>query len=291
MHHIPVMQTQVVEGLQINPQGTYWDGTFGQGGHSALILEGLGPDGHIYGSDRDEAGREASARFSEEPRFRFLRGTLAEVLGELPAPLDGFLWDLGCSTGQLKQAERGFSFNEDGPLDMRMDTSQELTAADLVNGSSEKELADLIYKYGEERLSRRIAARVVVARREAPITTTAALAEICRRSYPRKHHRIHPATRTFQALRIAVNDELGQIETTLPLALERLAGGGRAVVISFHSLEDRIVKHTFRAFALAGGFRLITKKPLVADEGERQSNPASRSAKLRVIERFRGGDE
>jgi len=290
MQHIPVMSEQVIEGMQVKPRGTYWDGTFGQGGHSALILERLEAGGRLFGSDRDEAGQIAANRFGGDPRFSFLRGALAEVLDRLPGALDGFLWDLGCSTPQLKEAARGFSFNEDGPLDMRMDTSQRLTAADLVNGADERALADLIFRYGEERLSRRIAARIVAARREAPLATTAELAEICRRSYPRKYHRIHPATRTFQALRIAVNDELGQVETTLPRALDRLAEGGRAVVISFHSLEDRIVKHTFRALAKAGGYQLITKKPLIATEAEREANPASRSAKLRVLERTRGGD-
>lgn len=186
---------------------------------------------------------------------------------------------------QLKEGERGFSFAENGPLDMRMDVRQKLTAYQVVNQYEETRLADLIYHYGEERFSRRIAARVVSQRRRAPIEDTKTLADICRGVYPRRHHRIDPATRTFQALRIAVNDELGQLERTLPRALARLRQGGRGVVISFHSLEDRIVKHGFREHSRGGSYRLITKKPLVPDEDERRANPASRSAKLRIIAR------
>jgi len=286
MKHIPVLMNQVMEGLRVLPSGVYWDGTYGNGGHSAAIMERLDESGRLFASDRDALAREfAQRRFGPDPRFTFVFGSLEEAIGQVPDSLSGWLWDLGVSTDQLVTPERGFSFRQDGPLDMRMDTSQPRSAADLVAELPEKELADLIYQYGEERFSRRIAARIVARRKESRIETTSDLAEICRSVYPRKRHRIDPATRTFQALRIAVNDELGQLERTLPVALEKLAPGGRAVVISFHSLEDRIVKHCFRGLGREGGFRVITKRPLVADETECAANPAARSAKLRVIER------
>ncbi len=282
--HIPVMIGEVLEGLAIRGDGIYWDGTFGQGGHAAQILKSLSAKGKLYASDHDAAAEASAERFSEDHRVHFLKGSLSEAVVWVPQ-LSGFLWDLGCSTPQLKDPERGFSFQNYGPLDMRMDRTQPRTAADIVNETREKELADLIYKYGEERFSRRIAARIVARRKEAPILDTAALAGICRSVYPRRYHRIDPATRTFQALRIIVNDELGQLESTLPQALNKLEPGGRAVLISFHSLEDRIVKHCFRDHARTGDYRILTKKPLVAGEDEARENPASRSAKLRVLER------
>jgi len=287
MEHVPVMAKETLEGLVIRPSGFYWDGTFGRGGHSRLILQQLDEEGRLLASDRDEAAEREAAHLTD-PRFRFVRGSLEEVLETITEPLTGFFWDLGTSTPQLREAERGFSFSENGPLDMRMDRRFPPTAADLVNDTPEHELADLIYNYGEERLSRRIARRIVAMRAKHPIEDTATLAEICRASYPRKrHHRIDPATRTFQALRIAVNDELGQLERTLPRALEHLAPGGRATVISFHSLEDRIVKHCFRDHA-SRGYKILTKKPLTPSDGERYENPASRSAKLRVLAREEG---
>lgn len=286
MKHIPVLMEQVLWGLQVKAQGTYWDGTFGNGGHSAAILAALGPEGRLFASDRDALAQAfAEKRFGEEGRFTFLAGSLEDVIDRIPNGLSGLLWDLGVSTDQLVTADRGFSFRLDGPLDMRMDAEQPLSAATLVNETPEKELADLIYKYGEERFSRRIAARIVDLRKQGPIETTGALAEVCRRVYPKKRHRIDPATRTFQALRIVVNDELGQLERTLPLAVDKLAPGGRAVVISFHSLEDRIVKHFFRGLQREGQYEVLTKRPLIADEAEAQANPAARSAKLRVIQR------
>lgn len=285
LEHVPVMPQQSLEGLSLQADGLYWDGTFGRGGHSRMILERLGPSGRLIASDRDAAA-EAEAGTIVDPRFSFRRGTIEEVLADLPDQLTGFFWDLGTSMPQLRDAQRGFSFAENGPLDMRMDQSQELTAADLVNQTQEEALADLIYQYGEERFSRRLASRIVARRREAPIEDTQTLAEICRKVYPfKRNHRIDPATRTFQALRIVVNDELGQLERCLEPALNRLVPGGRAVIISFHSLEDRIVKHTFRGLAKGGFGTVLTKKPLVADDTERAANPASRSAKLRVIER------
>jgi len=290
MEHTPVMMKQAIDGLGVRPDGVYWDGTFGRGGHSARILELLDARGALFASDRDDAALTAAQAppFAGDSRFRFFKNTLEDAVHRVPDGLAGFLWDLGCSTPQLRDAERGFSFKEAGPLDMRMDRDQETTAADLVNDLDETELANLIYRYGEERLSRRIAARVAVRRREARIEDTATLADICRAAYPRRRHRIDPATRTFQALRIAVNDELGQVERTLPTALAKLSAGGRGVVISFHSLEDRIVKHCFRNHAQAGGFRVLTKKPLIPDEAEAAANPAARSAKLRVLQKEEG---
>jgi 16S rRNA (cytosine1402-N4)-methyltransferase len=295
--HIPVMMQEVLEGLGLQGvsddawrrDGIFWDGTFGQGGHSAAILERLSEQGRLFSTDRDGVAEQfAKDKLADESRFTFIRAALSEAVDRVPDGLTGVLWDLGVSTTQLKDAERGFSFQEAAPLDMRMDHRQPTTAADLVNSMEEKPLADLIYKYGEERFSRRIAARIVAKRKEAPIEDTLTLAELCKFSYPRKHHRIHPATRTFQALRIVVNDELGEIEDTLPKMLEKLAPGGRAVIIAFHSLEDRIVKHLFRDLAKTGDYKLITKKPLVPGDEEIAENPASRSSKLRIIERAIG---
>jgi len=283
--HIPVMVREVFEGLCVRKDGIYWDGTFGRGGHSEKVLSLLSDCGALFASDRDVEASVSAKRFEADSRFTFFSASMTEALTLIPDKLDGFLLDLGVSTPQLKTAERGFSFTDDGPLDMRMDQTQSVKASDLVNGMNEKELADLIFKYGEERLSRRIAHGVVEHRQDAPIMTTAALEEICFKAYPRKrHHRIHPATRTFQALRIAVNNELEQIEKTLPIVLEKLKPGGRGVVMSFHSLEDRIVKHTFRDLSKSGGYQVITKKPLRPSEEEVRDNPASRSTKLRVIE-------
>ncbi|CAM2065987.1 16S rRNA (cytosine(1402)-N(4))-methyltransferase RsmH [Sulfidibacter corallicola] len=289
--HIPVLMEEVLEGLAVRPDGTYWDGTFGGGGHSGRVLAQLGPDGRLHGSDRDDVAEARAGAFASDSRFSFHRGAIEDVIDLIPNGLAGFLWDLGTSMMQLKEADRGFSFKEDGPLDMRMDRRQETTAADLVNNLPEGELADLIYMYGEERLSRRIARQIVAARQEHPIETTGALAELCRRAYPKRYHRIDPATRTFQALRIAINNELDMLRHQLPRAAAKLAEGGRAVIISFHSLEDRIVKHTFRELSETGEFAVLTKKPRVAAEEESRLNPASRSAKLRVLERCIPGSE
>ena len=284
--HIPVMLHEALDGLALRSDGLYWDGTFGRGGHTSAILERLGEQGRVIGSDRDTAAAETAAGLTDT-RFSFRRGSLEDVMVQMETGLAGLLWDLGCSTPQLKDPSRGFSFSENGPLDMRMDQSQEQSAATLVNETPEKELADLIFLYGEERFSRRIASRIVTARQQEPILDTHTLAEICKTVYPKRHyHRIHPATRTFQALRIAVNDELGQLERNLAKALALLAENGRAVIISFHSLEDRIVKHTFRGLAKEGSYEVITKRPLVPGDDEVKRNPASRSAKMRIIERI-----
>lgn len=273
-----------MEHLAVKPEGVYWDGTFGGGGHTRALLERLSAGGRVYASDWDAEAADRADALRGDPRFVFVRESLEGALAQVPRRLDGFIWDLGLSMFQIKTADRGFSFQVTGPLDMRMDHRMKTTAADLVNQMEEGKLADLIYRFGEERLSRRIARLIVTERRHRRIEDTAQLAEICRRAYPRKRHRIDPATRTFQALRVAVNDELGQLERCLPGAVTRLVPGGRGVVISFQSQEDRIVKHGFRSLAQGGGFTVVTKRPLVAGSEERDANPAARSAKFRVIE-------
>ena len=289
LEHIPVMMSEVMDGLNIRPGGTYWDGTFGRGGHSRSILDALQGSGGLISSDRDGDAEAVAKNMVGREGFQFIRGPISAVVDQVPDGLAGFLLDLGCATPQLKDAQRGFSFSENGPLDMRMDLGQTKTAAHLVNQMEETELANLIYQYGEERLSRRIARTIVTRRKSEPINDTQTLAAICAGCYPRRYHRIHPATRTFQALRIAVNDELGELEQSLPKALDKLGPHGRGVVISFHSLEDRIVKHGFKNLAKEGGFAIITKRPLRPTEEETAANPASRSAKLRIIEKRQGG--
>ena len=279
--------------MQPHAGGRYIDGTLGGGGHAAAVLERSSPDGELLGIDADPAALAAAAerlqRFGD--RVRLAHGNFG-TLGAIAAQagwerVDGILLDLGVSSYQLDTAERGFSFQADGPLDMRLDPTKGETAADLVNQAPETELADLIFQYGEERASRRIARFLVEARRRQPITTTAQLAAIVARALGGRHGKIHPATRTFQALRIAVNGELDNLERGLEQAVELLQPGGRLAVIAFHSLEDRIVKHFFRAEAHAEPARLaiLTKKPIEADEAEARSNPRSRSAKLRIAER------
>ena len=282
----------------------FLDGTLGAGGHAASLLQAL-PQARLLGVDRDPSALElARARLSEAgvlERARLEHATYAVAPAlleriELP-PLAGALLDLGISSMQVDQAERGFAFRYDGPLDMRMDpTSEGPTAADLIAELPETELADLIYQLGEERRSRRIARAIVEERKRAPIRRTGELADLIERVVPRGRPRrtkrgrpkrgIHPATRTFQALRLAVNDELGQLDRALPALWERLAVGGRLAVISFHSLEDRRVKHFFRAEKQAKRARVLTKKPLTAADEELALNPRSRSAKLRVAERL-----
>ncbi len=304
--HVPVLLDEVIQGLAVRPGGRYIDGTLGGGGHTAALLEHSAPDGRVLGLDADPA---AIRRVQERLREAIQAGRLVvvqspfEKLGQVARsqgfhPVDGVLLDLGLSSFQLGAAERGFAFSEEGPLDMRFDPAQEISAADIVNRWSEKDLADLIYRYGEERRSRRIA-RAIVAHR--PLHTTQELARVIEQAVGgRRGERIHPATRTFQALRIAVNDELGQLERVLPQILDLLKPGGRVAVISFHSLEDRIVKQWMRQEAQAytpdpthptGGrsrtprLRLLTRRPIVAGDDEIARNPRSRSAKLRLAEK------
>jgi 16S rRNA (cytosine1402-N4)-methyltransferase len=289
--HRSVLPAEVLAQLAPRQGGRYIDGTLGGGGHAVALLEASAPDGRLLGLDVDPAALVAAgerlAPFGG--RATLARGNfrhLAQLAREHGfGVVDGVLLDLGVSSYQLDTPERGFSFQTEAPLDMRLDPQGEVTAADLVNELPEQELADLIYRFGEERGSRRIARLVVEARRRARIETTGELAGIVARALGGRHGKIHPATRTFQALRIAVNGELESLELALPQMVELLAAGGRVAVISFHSLEDRIVKLFFRAEAEAGRLRILTKKPLEATEDEARANPRSRSAKLRAAER------
>lgn len=286
--HEPVLFDEVMAALAPRAGGRYVDGTLGNAGHAAGILERSSPDGRLLGIDLDphalQAAREALATYGE--RATLVHGSFAH-LGDIArecrlTPVDGVILDLGLSSMQLAQAERGFSFQSDGPLDMRFDPSGDTTAADLVNTLPADELADILYQYGEERMSRRIARAIVNAR---PLHTTAELADVVARCVGRRG-RIHPATRAFQALRIAVNDELEVLEQGLAQGVNALTSGGRLAVIAFHSLEDRVVKNYFRQQAGAGTLCLVTRRPLQASEAERERNPRSRSAKLRVAEKL-----
>lgn len=290
--HVPVLPAELLALLAPRPGGRYLDATLGLGGHAAAILEASGPTGSLVGLDRDtEALAGAAERLGPYGgRVELLHGRY-EQLDELLPPdvrFDGIVFDLGASSLQLDQAERGFSFSHEGPLDMRMDQSGGPTAAELLRRLPERELADLIYRWGEERWSRRIARYLVTARETAPIESTAALAALVARAIPRAKwpRQIHPATRTFQAFRIAVNEELVGLAEALKAAAGRLVPGGRLAAISFHSLEDRIVKHTWRELAASGAVRILTRRPLTAGEAEIEGNPRARSAKLRALERM-----
>ena len=284
--HRSVLVDEVVDRLAPREGMTIVDGTAGAGGHSAALAARVGSTGRVIGLDRDpEMLRlaEAATRGLPVTLVKAPYSDLGLVLDDLGiGEIDGLLLDLGLSSDQLHWASRGFSFATDGPLDMRFDPESDTTAADLVNNLPADQLADIIYQFGEERHSRRIARRIVEERRLGPITTTARLAAIVRKGVPGKWGAIDPATRTFQALRIAVNDELGHLERILADAPERLAPGGRFAAISFHSLEDRRVKHAFRDDPRLS---VLTKKPVTASEAELAANPRARSAKLRVAER------
>lgn len=280
--HLSVMGREVREGLALQSGGHYLDATLGGGGHSRLILEAL-PDVTLVGIDQDQQALEACgislAVYTD--RIQFWHGNFANYPGK-PQSFDGIIADLGVSSPQFDTPERGFSFRLTAPLDMRMDQEQSLTASDIINHWSEKELADIFYHYGEERLSRRLAQRIVEKR---PFQTTTQLAEFIAQSVPRayRYGRIHPATRIFQALRIAVNGELTVLETFLERAPQWLKPSGRMGVISFHSLEDRLVKHSFRDNS---HLQVLTKKPIQPQNDELNDNPRSRSAKLRWAQRF-----
>lgn len=289
--HVPVLQQEVVAFLGPKPGGRYLDATIGLGGHTGAILRAAAPTGVVLGIDRDaEALVLARQQLASFGARLILRHGRYETLTELVEPgerFDGILFDLGVSSLQLDEAERGFSFGQEGPLDMRMDRRVGATAAELLARLSERELAELIFQWGEERWSRRIARAIATARGAGPIATTTDLASIVARSIPRRlwPRHIHPATRTFQAIRIAVNDELTGLSAALEAATRHLAPGGRAVVISFHSLEDRIVKQTWRRLETETGVRILTKRPIAPGEAEQAANPRSRSAKLRALER------
>ncbi|MBD2418077.1 16S rRNA (cytosine(1402)-N(4))-methyltransferase RsmH [Anabaena cylindrica FACHB-243] len=279
--HIPVLSQEVITGLNIQPGGHYLDLTVGGGGHSRLILEAA-EDVKVTAVDQDlDALNAAKANLAEfGDRVKFIHSNFANYA--FPAnTYDGILADLGVSSYHLDQPERGFSFRNAANLDMRMNQEQSLTAADVINEWDEKELADIFFQYGEERLSRRIARRIVEKR---PFQTTTELADAIAYSVPPKyrHGRIHPATRVFQALRIAVNDELKVLETLIDKAPLALVPGGRIVMISFHSLEDRLVKHGLRNSPM---LKVLTKKPIIAGEEEIAQNVRSRSAKLRIAEK------
>jgi 16S rRNA (cytosine1402-N4)-methyltransferase len=312
--HVPVLLKEAIDFLAVKRGGTYLDATVGLGGHSLEIARRLGAPGHLIGFDKDPAalavaqknlapvvGRQslvvsesASERLTTNdqrpdwPTITLLHGSFAELANDQrPATIDGLLADLGVSSLQLNDPARGFSFQAEGPLDMRMNPMSSETAEQVVNHIDERELADVIYEFGEERRSRRIARAIV---RSRPIRTTKQLVEVvsaAARSMNQKHERIHPATRTFQALRIFVNRELDDLKALLEAAPRVLKPGGRLVVISFHSLEDRIVKDALRDGAKQGWYRLLTKKPLTASEEEIDRNPRSRSAKMRSAEKVR----
>ena len=292
MTHVPVMTAEVLQHLRPEQGGLFVDCTIGLGGHSRALLEAGAT--RVIGLDRDldalAQARETLAPWRD--RIELVHAdyrTLADVLDSRHiATVDGALADLGVSSLQFDAPGRGFSFQRDEPLDMRMDRSAGETAADLVARSTERELADAIFQYGEERFSRRIARAIVDARRETPVATTGRLASIVRRAIPRRGPaRIDPATRTFQALRIWVNRELDGLDRFLETAAARLRAGARLVVITFHSLEDRIVKHTLRRLEQRGaGVKVLTKKPLVPRDEEVERNPRARSAKLRAAERI-----
>ena len=296
IRHVPALSSEVVAWVVRKPDGIYLDCTIGQGGHAALILERSGPGGVLIGIDRD---RDAIASVGENlarfaPRMRLMQGNFSALKQHLKSAglseVDGVIFDLGVSSAQLDRPERGMSFLSDGPLDMRMDQQSGRTAADLVAQLPEGELADLIYQHGEERYSRRIARAIVANRKSHPLRTTFDLASAVSGAVPAVYRRgrIHCATRTFQALRIAVNQELEVIEGAIRDAVDVLAPGGRLCVISFHSLEDRIAKHTFRSLAQGpeACLNILTKKPQMASDEECRSNPRARSAKMRVAEKL-----
>ena len=304
--HLPVLLDPVISGLNIRPDGLYIDGTFGRGGHSAEILKALGPEGRLLAIDRDpQAIAAVSESLRTDTRFDILKGEIAQlddISGDrgLPAKVDGLLLDLGVSSPQLDEAERGFSFMRDGPLDMRMDPDSGVSAADWIATVHEKELKKVLYEFGEERFAPRIAKAIVSARKMLPIERTAQLAEIVAAAVP-GGQRKNPATKTFQAIRIAVNHELEQLDQALASMVDLLADGGRLCVISFHSLEDRRVKRFMRTASRESEqyrgmpdvpaefqppFRLVGKAITATDE-EIDANPRARSARLRIAERIR----
>ncbi len=286
--HVPVLLAEALELLAVRPGGLCVDGTVGLGGHAAAVLRATAPDGRLLGLDRDgETLAAAQARLAEfGSRVRLEQGDYREIPDRLAGEkADAILLDLGVSSVQLDDPARGFSFQAEGPLDMRMDRSGGTTAGELVNRLREGDLADLIYAYGEEPASRRIARAIVRARETKPIETTTELADIVRRAAPRRRPGgLHPATRAFQALRIRVNRELDGLSDALVRIAGGLAPGGRMAVIAFHSLEDRASKEAFRALG-AGGFRVLTRKPVRPGEDEVRANPRARSARLRAVAR------
>lgn len=307
--HIPVMLNECLEGLNIKADGTYVDGTVGGAGHSIEIVKRLSENGRLICVDKDDdALRAAGERLAPyKDRVTFIHDDYKNLVNELDSigvgKVDGILLDLGVSSYQLDNAERGFSYMKDAPLDMRMDRSQRISAHEVVNGYTESELARILFDYGEEKLARQIARNIVRARSEKPIETTLELAKIVEDTYPAKTRWKfgHPAKRTFQAIRIEVNDELSSLGEAVTAMARRLEKGGRMAVITFHSLEDRIVKSAFKELSLActcppdfpvcvcgkvQEVELVNKKPITASEEELENNSRSQSAKLRVIEKL-----
>jgi 16S rRNA (cytosine1402-N4)-methyltransferase len=304
--HVPVLLGPVLDGLNLKPDGCYVDGTFGRGGHSREILRQLGDNGRLIAIDRDpQAIAAASEALTADPRFELIRGDFAQLetfIGErdLVGRIDGLLFDLGVSSPQLDEADRGFSFLRDGPLDMRMDPDSGVPASVWLARVDEQELKLVLKKYGEEKFAHRIARAIVTARDEAPISRTAQLARIVEEARPARGEKIHPATKTFQAIRIAINEELQQLEVVLQQALDVLKRGGRLCVISFHSLEDRIVKRFMRdASRETEQYRgmpdvpeeyrpklKVVGKAITATAEEIAANPRARSARLRIAERI-----
>ena len=304
LHHEPVMMPEIMQALNVQPGGRYIDGTLGEGGHAREILRAADPGGQVLGLDADaEAITVATERLAEygdsfravNANFRDVRAT---ALQHEFVPVHGVLFDLGVSSLQLDRESRGFSFRRADPLDMRFSFDQQITAADIVNRYGESELADIIFHLGEDRAARRIARAIV---RSRPILTSIELAEVIEKVNPRRGKRTHPATQTFQAIRIAVNDELSALETALEQAVSLLGQGGRMAVISYHSLEDRIVKNFVRKQASdcvcppgtpvcrcdhLATLKIVTRRPLIPTDVEIASNPRARSAKLRVVERI-----
>jgi 16S rRNA (cytosine1402-N4)-methyltransferase len=303
--HEPVLRNEAVTALNVRADGIYVDATFGRGGHARVILEQLGPDGRLLALDRDpQAVASAKMQFADEARLTMVHGPFS-LLGRAVdergwhGRVNGILFDLGVSSPQLDEPARGFSFRADGPLDMRMDTTRGESAADWLNRATEQEIADVLYQLGEERYARRIARAILRSRAEKPITTTRQLAEIVAGAVPTRERSKDPATRSFQAIRLHINRELDELREALPQALEALAPHGRLVVISFHSLEDRIVKQFMRAQEKGRDLppdlpvrhvdiqsRLkVIGKPVRAGDDEVQRNPRARSAVLRVAEK------
>lgn len=290
--HVPVMLSEVIDYLKLAPGQVIVDATVGCGGHSLEILKKITPGGRLIGLDRDEESLDVCRRNLSEFKdsFELVHANFSDIDQVLEKQniknIDGIIFDLGMSTYQLKNAQRGFSFNQEGPLDMRLDKSSYISAYDLVNNLNENEISHLLWNFGQERWHSRIARLIVQERKNQPIATTTQLATLVMRSIPyryrKSYYRIHPATRTFQAIRIAVNRELEILEEAIKKAVAFLNKQARICVISFHSLEDRIIKHTFRALKSDGIIEIITAKPLTPVFSEVESNPASRSSKLRV---------
>jgi len=307
--HVSVLKDEAIQLLTIKPNGTYVDATLGAGGHAASILEQI-DDGYLYGFDQDPNARSiASERLKPyEGKFEIIPSNFSNLETELAArgvhEVDGILFDIGVSSMQLDEEARGFSYRFDAPLDMRMNTEQALSAYDVVNTYSQKELTNIFYKYGEEQFAPQIARKIVQARAERPIETTFELIDIIRQAIPMKKQREkHPAKKVFQAIRIEVNDELGVFTSALEQAISLLRQNGRLVVITFHSLEDRICKQIFNNYGKRIGpqneleklviqedtrpIKILTKKPITASAAELQDNPRAKSAKLRAIEKIK----